>query len=189
VEIPDSKYARRIFSFIVVTTVALLLLIRFLLVPAVADAPRPSWSSGFDSVLSELTAAVLSGALITWVFLWLVRGTHAAAEVAIVPAYERGEVLDRAREGTESYRFSGGTGRYNRAVTLPDMARRAHSSNRSKEIVFQLLDPTNDPLCDEYASYRNRVRSGRGGTEWTRARVQSEVLATIVLCYAWARAR
>jgi hypothetical protein len=186
-ELPEGKHHRRALLALFLISAILLAVLRFLAVPYLADKPRPSWDEFSDALLSDLLVGVLVTLLLAIAAYWLLPRPSVRAEVAIVPASERGNVLVEARTDTDQYWFSGSTGRYTRAETLPVLAGAARAANREKEIVLQVIDPTDETLCSAYAAYRNKVRSARGRDEWSSGRTQQEVLATVVLAYAWAR--
>jgi hypothetical protein len=186
-EIPGMRHERRLFFTIVALGSALLLLLRYIVVPALAGNTRPSWDSFADSLLSDLLTGFLATGLIAVALIWLLPEKRVRADISIVPSWERGAVIARARVNTDEYWFSGASGRFTRAVTLPELARAAHGANLRKKVVIQILDPENDDVCQTYANYRNRVRSARRGDEWDVDTVRSELLATVVLAYAWRR--
>jgi hypothetical protein len=89
----------------------------------------------------------------------------------------RGE-LEEARRRTNQWMFKGGTGTYLRAVTLPQCIGTADRERRHMRIQAEIVDPTNDVVCNHYASYRRAPDST--GELWTPARVRSESYATIL---------
>lgn len=163
-EIPSSTRERRLVFAVVLLACVLILVVRYFAIPAVADTPRPTLSSFADAVLSDAFAAILAGALIGAALVWLLPKSRVRAEIETVAADERGAVLERARADTTEYWFSGATGRFTRAVTLPELARKAKSKNIRKAVNILILDPVQEAGCLTYVAYRNRVRSGRRQT-------------------------
>ncbi len=101
-----------------------------------------------------------------------------------------GEALAAARLDTDLWMFKGGTGTYLRAVTLPDCIRRAREIGRALTVRLEILDPTNDELCEHYAGFQQSVSHIVDGTGevWSVARAQKESFATI-LAACWHRQR
>ncbi|MEZ0067923.1 hypothetical protein ABIA32_003939 [Streptacidiphilus sp. MAP12-20] len=87
-----------------------------------------------------------------------------------------------ARKHTDRWMFKGGTGTYTRAVTLPVCAEIARRERRALTMRLEILDPTNEALCEQYARYRTSVASGPDGTGefWTTDRTRKESFATIL---------
>ncbi len=184
-DLPEGVHARRVFTFLVLAVGAVLLLSRYLLLPHLFHHSIPSGLVVLDSLLADLSVGVFASALLAWVLFWLIPARAKRAVIDIVPAHERGTELDRARVDTDSWWFSGSTGRYTIAVTLPDLAKRAKEASASKTLVLQVLDPANDVACRAYADYRASVR--QGDPSWTMERVKRELYATILSTYAWKR--
>jgi hypothetical protein len=61
------------------------------------------------------------------------------------------------------------------------MAEITRSTSSTKELHVQLIDPTAESVCEEYAAYRRGVRSSKAEkNEWTKERVRSEIYATLL---------
>ncbi|HET9254666.1 MAG TPA: hypothetical protein VFO16_05630 [Pseudonocardiaceae bacterium] len=92
-----------------------------------------------------------------------------------------GEALAEARRDTDIWMFKGGTGTFIRAVTLPECIQRARENGRALTVRLEILDPTDDELCEHYATLqRSMSRPGGGGELWTIARTKKESFATIL---------
>lgn len=102
----------------------------------------------------------------------------------------KGSDIDRAfaqaRLHTDRWTFKGGTGTYTRAVTLPRCVDAARRERRALRVRLEILDPTNRPLCEQYARYRSSLSAGPDGTgeNWTTDRTRKESYAT-VLAACW----
>jgi hypothetical protein len=98
----------------------------------------------------------------------------------------RGADIDRAHEEarvhTDRWMFKGGTGTYTRAMTLPLCIQSARNEHRALQVQLEVLDPTNEALCDRYARYRVSLSSGPDGTgePWTTDRTRKESFATLL---------
>lgn len=106
------------------------------------------------------------------------------ATVEIVEPYRIGEVLKQGRSKAKAWWFSGGTGRFNRIVTMPELAQASRLMNLPIEITMIILDPMDEETCQYYAEYRARARSGFRGDFWTPERVRDELYATIIAAYS-----
>ena len=118
------------------------------------------------------------------------RALHAMSAVRSVSGPELGQAYADARRDTDRWIFKGGTGGSLRASTLPRCVEVARQSGRPLRLQLEVIDLTEDALCEEYA----RLRSTRGPGEsspdgaWTGERVRKEVYATI-LAACWHRQR
>lgn len=123
-----------------------------------------------------------------------VSGTQQALDQASKMRLLHGEGIDEAlaaaRRDTDSWTFKGGTGTFIRAVTLPECVQRAREVGRALTIRLEILDPTNDDLCEQYAVYQRSVSPtvDATGEVWTAERVKKESFATI-LAACWHRQR
>jgi hypothetical protein len=124
----------------------------------------------------------------------LVRGTQQAlAEaslVSVVSGADVGQVLADARRDTDRWIFKGGTGTYIRAVTLPRCVEAARLERRTLLVRLEIIDPTDEELCDVYARHRRSLSDepDATGEPWTRDRTRKEAFAT-VLAACWYRQR
>jgi hypothetical protein len=98
--------------------------------------------------------------------------------------------LAEARRHTEQWTYKGGTGTYLRAVTLKECVERARREQRPLHMQLEIIDPTDDALCMEYAQVRSSLVPGPDGTgeTWTFERTRKEAFATI-LAACWHRQR
>lgn len=113
-----------------------------------------------------------------------------AALVEAVPGDEVEHLHTMARAKTDRWVFKGGTGTYLRAVTLPALVDTARKEHRPIEVQFEIIDPTDQELCERYAAFRASLEPGpdRTGEYWTRDRTRKESFATI-LAACWHRQR
>jgi hypothetical protein len=108
------------------------------------------------------------------------------ATVRALSGLEVGRTLAKARSDTDQWIFKGGTGTYIRAVTLPECVHNARRAKRDLKMRLEIIDPTDDRVCDTYARFRRSLSNGPDGTgeTWTFARTRNEAYATI-LAAAW----
>lgn len=113
-----------------------------------------------------------------------------SSAVRLVTGAEVGQVHAEAHRETELWMFKGGTGTYLRAVTLKQCVENARRAKRPVRMQVEIIDPTNELLCHEYAQYRSSLNPGpdRTGEAWTKERTRKESFATI-LAACWYRQR
>lgn len=113
-----------------------------------------------------------------------------AANLRILRGDAISEALAAARRDTDIWTFKGGTGTFIRAVTLPECLRRAREVGRALTVRLEILDPTNDDLCEQYAVFQRSVSHTVDGTGevWTVGRTKKESFATI-LAACWHKQR
>ncbi|RKT83475.1 hypothetical protein SAMN05421805_10539 [Saccharopolyspora antimicrobica] len=145
-----------------------------------------------DQILPEATLLVLALLATT-----LLRDRRKSAQmladrdsVRMINGPEVGQVHAKAHRDSEQWMFKGGTGTYLRAVTLPECVESARSAKRPLRMQVEIIDPTDELLCHEYARYRSSLSPGpdRTGEPWTVDRTRKESFAT-VLAACWYRQR
>ncbi|MGH3566331.1 MAG: hypothetical protein ACRDRH_09915 [Pseudonocardia sp.] len=112
------------------------------------------------------------------------------SSVRLVSGPDVGQAHAEARRSTDRWIFKGGTGTYLRAVTLRGCVEIARQEARPLRMQLEIIDPTDEALCEEYARFRSSLTPGpdRTGERWTRERVRKESYAT-VLAACWYRQR
>ncbi|GAB4371194.1 MAG: hypothetical protein Kow00121_12530 [Elainellaceae cyanobacterium] len=183
-ELFENRHKRRVFIYLASVTFLLLLLTRIFVIPAVFKVAQPQFVEIVNIVLDNLIASGIATVAIAGLIFWLNPPVMRKAEISVLEPHQVSRALQEGRQSTNTYWFSGGTGRFTRAVTIPELANSARSKNQTTEIFIQVIDPRNSNLCEAYANYRNRLRSAGGKSPWTTKRVQLEVYATIVSAYA-----
>lgn len=113
-----------------------------------------------------------------------------ASAVRLLGGLEVSQEHAEARRATEQWLFKGGTGTYLRAVTLKECVENARREKRLLRVQLEVIDPTDEVLCKEYAQFRSSLAPGPDGTgeEWTPTRTRKEAFATI-LAACWYRQR
>lgn len=121
---------------------------------------------------------------------------HQAREVRAEPQPRGVSVLNReeirseheqAHRITNIWMFKGGTGTYLRAVTLPQCIHYSSRERRPLRVQAEIIDPTNQVLCEYYASLLHSRPDGIGDP-WTARRTRNEAYAT-VLAAGWYQQR
>jgi hypothetical protein len=90
------------------------------------------------------------------------------------------------RQSTDRWLFRGGTGTYIRAKTLKGCVDSARRRRRPLVVRLEIIDPTNEEVCDTYARFRRSLSSDQ--VAWTTDRTRHESYATVMYA-AWHRQR
>jgi hypothetical protein len=173
-------------QFLVITGLLLtvVVLLRFLLVPRFDPSLWVHAPRFFAAILDEAFSALFVTVVLGLFVFWLTPKTMRTANVEEVTPHDIRPLLQRVALGSSRWWFRGGIGRYTRATTLPLMAQGARAGNMRREVGIQILDPTNQVVCQEYARYRDGVNSAAHEAEqWTMRRVQRELYVTILAAY------
>jgi hypothetical protein len=104
-----------------------------------------------------------------------------ASLTRLAQAYElnvvdRGQQLDDLLANTATWRFRGGSGRWQRSTVLPTLSR---NTTFDISYVMQIVDPRNRELCNRYANYRSLQRIAQGGE---RDGAPEDVRADLLAC-------
>jgi len=179
-EIFSKNHFRRTFFLVVALVLVLALGTRFFALPYFAPtqvlAPSALVGSLLDNLVISLFLAVFLGGFVFWLTPDIVR----RSEMEVIAPKQINSLLKRAATDTRSWFYKGACGRYTRATTLPMLANAAKVQGIGRDISVCLLNPNNDGLCSEYATYRKSLKSGTSGVAWTQKSVQEEILATAV---------
>ncbi|HEX3257123.1 MAG TPA: hypothetical protein VHS35_01320 [Pseudonocardia sp.] len=106
----------------------------------------------------------------------------AIATVRSASGPELSQAYADAWRNTDRWIFKGGTGGSLRTRTLPRCVEIARQEGRPLRVQLEVVDPTDDALCDAYARFRSTPAAGEAARDgdWTRERVRTEVYATIL---------
>jgi hypothetical protein len=183
VTLPESKYLRRAVFGLVALCLVILAVVEFLLLPATGSRSENIKAVG-SNVVANLLTSLIAFLVVAGVVLWIIPPSRDSREVRVVNGRDRSAVLDQGRRSTTFWWFTGGLGRFNRTVMIPEMAAAARRSNSTRRILLLTLDPDYAPVCLAYAELRGARRSGRGQT-WTESSVRKEVLGTVLTAFQW----
>lgn len=181
VELPESRYLRRAIFALVAISTALLVVIEWALLQN-EGMSNESFASVASAAVINLLTSLIAFAVVASVVVWLVPRFERADEVRVVSGRDRSDALEAARRDTKRWWFSGGLGRYNRAVVLPELAERARRTNSRRSVVLLTLDPDHPSVCRTYARMRQGRRTGRS-EDWSEESVRMEILATILAAH------
>ena len=146
----------------------------------VADLTQ--WDAIKAILQSIATTLVASLFIALMILLYLPSGSE-VQELSLVEAQDISRLLRSAAQTSRSWLFSGGSGRFLRATTLPALLKTARDEHVSITLRAVLYDPENDQLCDRYATYRRDSASELGENAWTTEKVRLEILATLFELY------
>ncbi|NJN09603.1 MAG: hypothetical protein HC836_38250 [Richelia sp. RM2_1_2] len=136
-------------------------------------------------LLDNLIASGIVTVAIAGIIFYLNPPIIKQSAISLLEPLQISNVLKEARQEASFYWYSGGTGKFTRVVTIPELAKLARAKNQTIELVIQILDPLDTNLCKLYADYRNGVRSADSKSVWTSKQVQIESYTTIATAYAY----
>lgn len=179
-EILSKHHYRKTFFTIVLLILALSLVLRFYTLPFYNPSLKYSYTAFFaliiDNLVVSLFISVFIGAFIFWITPKIVK----RSEMEVVDPNQINPLLKLAANSTKFWIYKGACGRYTRATTLPMLAEAARLEGIGRDITIYLLNPRNEELCEEYATYRQSLKSGNKKGAWTQQIVQEEILATAI---------
>jgi hypothetical protein len=174
------RHYSRAFFAIFGLVLLILFLTRAFIIPAFEPALKPSAAMLAAKVCEDVFASIVVTLGIGWLIFWLTPAVMWKTEMQVIEPKEIGPLLKDSMRKTEFWWYRGACGRFLRATTLPRVSEAARHAGLSKEINVSLLNPANERLCEEYATYRSSLRSADKGRQWTKERVKIEACATIV---------
>jgi hypothetical protein len=110
------------------------------------------------------------------------KALEAISSARLVSGSEVAQVRAEARRHTDRWVFKGGTGAALRAETLPEFAKMAREEQRTLDLKLEVIDPSNELLCEEYAQVL-ASQNPADSTPWTADRVRQEVYATLLAAF------
>lgn len=173
------KSTRRNFLIIVGLILIIIFITRLFVLPKSDPSDINQTFEYFRLVLDNLFIALLVTTFLGW-FTFYIEIPESEKKHSILEPNHINEYFPKARLETDFWYFSGGTGRYTRAVTIPEFAKKAKDSNSHQTLKILILDPQDSVLCDSYAKFRASLRSAKDSeNKWTATYVRNEVMATI----------
>lgn len=179
-EILSKQHYRRTFFVIVALVLTLALIIRFFVLPWFDPVHKLTVAAILGSLLDNLVVSLFLAVFVGAFVFWLTPSIMKRSAIEVIEPKQINPLLKSAIPGTRSWTYKGGCGRYTRATTIPKLAEVARAEGFGRDITICILNPMNDLLCAEYATYRRSLKSGNSGTPWTRQVVQEEILATAI---------
>lgn len=179
-EILSKQHYRRTFFGVVALVLLLALVTRFFVLPHIGPAQAMTGADLLGSLLDNLVVSLFLAVFLGAFVFWLTPGIVKRSAIEVIAPKQINPLLKSATSATRSWIYKGACGRYTRATTIPKLAEAARTEGIGRDITICVLNPLNDSLCSEYATYRRSLKSGNSGTPWTRQVVQEEILATAV---------
>ena len=168
------------FFGIVALILIISIILRFCVIPQFDEELEASLSGFFAALLDGLVISLIVTVFIGIFVFWLTPEILKKSVMDVVEPKEIGPLLKKAVTDTKTWTYKGACGRYTRATTLPSLASAAKHEGLGRDIRITILNPNNDLLCTEYATYRRSLKSAINGDLWTKSKVKEEVIATIV---------
>lgn len=173
------KASRKNFLLIITLILILIILIRIFVIPRFYPTPPmgiPEYFKYIEDLFDKLFISLLVAVFIG-LFIFYIEIPESEKKHEIVQPNRIKEIFIKGRIETDFWYFSGGSGRFTRAVTLPELNLISKRNNEHKSIKIILLDPMDDSLCESYASYRQNLKSSKN--EWSIQYVRNEITSTI----------
>ncbi len=176
----SKRHYRSAFYWLVALILVLSITLRFLVLPqydTTLEANLPKFGAALlDGLVVSLIVTVLIGSFVFWLTPEILK----KSVMDVLEPKEIGPLLKKSATDTRTWIYKGACGRYMRATTLPTLASAAKHEGLGRDVRITILNPNNDLLCAEYATYRRSLKSAKNGQPWTECKVKEEVIATIV---------
>lgn len=179
-EILSKHHYRKTFFTLVLLILVLAMVLRFYTLPVYDSTLKYSYSAFFALILDNLVVSLFISVFIGAFIFWITPKIVKRSVMEVIDPKEINPLLKAAANTTKFWIYKGACGRYTRATTLPMLADAARFEGIGRDITICLLNPQNEELCEEYATYRQSLKSGKGGVIWTQQVVQDEILATAI---------
>ena len=171
---------RKIAVSFLVLAFLLLIMVRYGLFPSRTATDEIDWRTQWTGILDGLISTIVVSFVVASTLWW----TKPPLE-RIPPGFEIlpgsiSNILEKsARESTE-WEYVGHTARYVRNRIIPILLEQSSRNNRNVRVRMLVIDPSDNQLCQKYADYRNRSRSGHlFQNKWTKEDVQAQILVTL----------
>jgi hypothetical protein len=178
-EILSKQHYRRTFFGVVLLVLGFCLVVRFFALSYLDPAQKLTGAALLASLLDNLVVSLLITVFLGVFVFWLTPAVVKRSAIEVVAPKQINLLLKVATSATRSWIYKGACGRYTRATTIPKLAEAARAEGIGRDITICVLNPKNDLLCAEYATYRRSLKSASSGVQWSRQVVQEEKLATV----------
>ena len=169
---------RKNFLIIIFLIVIIIIISRIFVIPSLSSDPEPEFIGYIKLILDNLFIALVVSVFIG-LFTFYIEIPESEKKHSIVDSNMLKEYFPKARLDTDFWYFSGGTGRYMRAVTIPEISQTSEKLNSHKNIKINLLDPSDGNLCKSYAEFRSSLKSGKKTNTWSLKYARREIISTI----------
>lgn len=174
------KHYRGIFFLTVILLLLLSIVFRYFALPNFDEELNTNITKLFATLLDSLAASLIVTTLIGSFIFWLTPEIIKKSAIEVIEPKEINPLLQKSIADTKTWIYKGACGRYTRSKTLPSLAKAAKHEGLGREIRITVLNPNNDQLCSEYATYRRSLKSASKEKPWTEERVKEETIATII---------
>lgn len=138
------------------------------------------WFSSFGESIVDNLAAGLVVAMVSSLLLWLISPKALFEEdISAVQPWNIHELLQTPLAETKSYWFRGRSGRFMRSAVMPALDAAGRRDSVLRTLHMLLPDPEDAAMLADYAHYRGSLQGAQG--TWNGARIQNEILATIIV--------
>jgi hypothetical protein len=168
-----------VLSLIVAGMALLIILGRLFVVPSADTNKISTLLILTQNVCDHLIATCIVVSIGSVLLAVLADPEMALEDISAMPAHHIHSSLLEPLSTTANYWFRGRSGRFFRQSVLPALVEAARRNASRRQVFLLLPDPDENAMLDGYARYRNSLHFGKQG-EWTKQRVQAEVLATIL---------
>jgi hypothetical protein len=176
----SKQHHRRAFFSVIALVLALALISRFFILPRFEPTQVLSLPALIASLLDNLVISLFLAVAIAVFLFWLTPSIMKRSAIEVIEPKQINPLLKSVTSTSRSWVYKGACGRYTRATTLPKLAEAARIEGIGRDITICILNPSNEPLCAAYATYRRSLKSADHGVPWTQQVVQEEILATAV---------
>jgi hypothetical protein len=181
------KYSARLFAVVVCFVLFAIAMLGHIILPAVcgnacAEAAKGGAYGLLIKLCDDLFAAIFVTVGISVALFRLLPPAEQSGKVEPISAQDIAELYENALKTTCFWQFKGGTGTYLRSNTLPAMQALAKQQKVDREVHIEIINPSCDDICEQYARYRRIFASQQSMDKelWTATRVKDELYATIV---------
>jgi len=144
-----------------------------------ASCSSERWYSSFGESIVDNLAAGLVVAMVSSFLLWLISPkAHFEEDIAAIQPWNIHELLQAPIADTKTYWFRGRSGRFMRSEVMPALDAAGRRDSVLRTLHMLLPDPTETLMLADYAHYRGSLQGAKG--TWNAARIQNEILATII---------
>lgn len=144
-----------------------------------ASCLADGWFSSFGESIVDNLAAGLVVAMVSSLLLWLISPKALFEEdIAAVQPWNIHELLQTPLPETKSYWFRGRSGRFMRSAVMPALDAAGRRDSVLRTLHMLLPDPEDTTMLADYAHYRGSLQGAQG--TWNPARIQNEIIATII---------
>ena len=171
---------RRAFFTIIILVLTVTSLIRGFVIPIFEPTLVLTLSQFFAMFFEGLIVSLIVTVFIGGFIFWLTPDVVKNSTMEVIDPKEIGSLLGKATSTSNLWTYKGACGRYLRASVLPNLAIAAKNESIGRDIKILIMNPDNESLCQEYATYRRSLKSASEGEPWTAKRVRNEIVATVV---------